>query len=130
MTGTRVAGRRLSTLFALVACALALLAAPALAQAASFAGEYPVGTLHVSPRLVGVDVISGIKLDTRSPSIRIDGTSIRTYITNVGSVKGYWTFSEALVDGVWKATWVWHPVSPIGSNQGHHLLLRSGARGR
>lgn len=88
---------------------VALGALPASAYAAAWMSAYPVGTMHVQPSIVAVDVFSSAKLNATTAQITIAGVPQKTFVTNVGAASGHWAATETQnpATGVWTVAWTW-----------------------
>ena len=95
-------------------CLVALLALPAVAHAASFAGEWPApsSTLHNQPGAVSVNLIGAGKIKTAKITV---GTQVLTAAVIPGSSTGAWSSTESLGgDGKYHTHWTFTPGSVRG----------------
>ena len=113
----------------LVVCMVAIVALPALAHAATFSSEYPIGvTVHGQPAVVSVDV-AGAVLDAKSGVITDNGFAYPAFVdqTAASSAAGSWSASESLVGGVYKTTWKWNIVAGAATLSVYPSALAVGA---
>jgi hypothetical protein len=111
-------------------CMVAIVALPAFAHAAAFSSEFPApnASLHTTPTLIAVDVMSG---NVKSASITVNGTAYVATAVGSGASTGSWVYSETgPVNGVYTPHWTWTagvvsarttllvnaPVIVVGSN--------------
>ena len=110
-----------------------ILAAPTVASAVTWLNAYPVGTIHVQPSKVTVDLFGTARLNANTAKITVGGVSLKTYVTNVGPAKGHWQATETQnpVTGVWTVVWTWVP-DPAGTTKatiyGYPGALTEGTR--
>jgi hypothetical protein len=111
------ATRRFVSLAAAGLATLFVLSTASAAFAASWVNEYPTGTIHVQPTLVGANVLSSVSLRSGTQQVKIDNTSYSAILSNIGTVRGHWVYSESLVNGVWTGRWTW-VTDPANGSRG------------
>jgi len=118
--------RRRSAVAGIVALAVALLLLPTSAFAATFAYQYPVGTLHGSPNGVGVSVTGSPAFKTTTAKLKIDNVAYTTSVSLTAT--GHWAYTETGPDinGAYKLKWIW-VTDPRLPNQASLSCYPSGA---
>ena len=104
---------RLRMTVVLMLCLIGTIAFPMFAHAETWTSAYPMGTIHTQPAKVGVDVFGAAALNIRTAVITIDGVPQTTFVTR-GPASGHWAFTEGLVGGIWKITWIWSADTGTG----------------
>jgi hypothetical protein len=105
---TRPMRGRLRIAAVMMVYAAAIVALPAMAHAATWTSQYPVGTIHTQPPIVSVDLFGAAKLNAKTAVISIDNVPNKTFVSQ-GAASGHWSYGEVLQpDGVtYRAIWTW-----------------------
>ena len=106
---------RLKIVVLLAVCLVALFALSSVAYAASWANQYPVGTVAGQPPFVSAQLF-GATGTISSATLAIDGGAATKATVDQGVGQGFWTQGTQLVGGVYVIKWTYTAGTPgLGS---------------